>query len=168
MPTFKKIASTVTTSDSGEITFNSIPNTYKDLYLRVLTRSAASATTETLWVQINGDTSLSNYVTARTVLDGSGGLVKSSALGAQWYSNGIANTGQTGVFACWDIYMSEYTNTNFQRSAIAYAGMPVDNNNASSEFLGYWYKQSSAISSIVVKYNGPNFKGGSSFYLYGI
>lgn len=167
MPTFKKIASTVTTSDSGFLTFSSIPSTYKDLFVRCLTRSAASATTETLWCQINND-GASNYVYTRTILDGSGGLSQGASGGAQWFAGSSANTGQTGVFGVWDIYISEYANTNFQHSAVAHASLNVDNNTADSEFFGYLYKSSTAISSITIKFNGPNFKGGSSFYLYGI
>jgi len=170
MSTYKKIASTITNSNTGAVTFSSIPSTYRDLLVRVLSRSAADAMTETLWYQNNGDTS-SNYVTKRTVLSGNTSTLSAdNALGAQWYANSLANSSsqQGNSFAAWDIYISEYANTNFQRSGLGLSVMNVNNSSSTSEFNGYLFRSTSATSSITIKFNGPNFVGGSSFYLYGI
>lgn len=167
--TYKLIASTETTSNTGAVSFSSIPNTYTDLVVKVLARSAASATSETLWLQINDDTSISQYQYSRAFISNTTVAKDGSGFSnAQWFASTIANNGMASMFSAWEIYIPEYANSSFQKQATAESAFVNNSTTNSAEFFGYAWNSTSTINKITVKYNGPNFVAGSAFYLYGI
>jgi len=165
--TYKLIASTITTVDTGPVSFTSIPATYTDLILVAGTRSAASATSETLWLQINDDTG-GNYTYSRQFIVDSTVYKGGGSGNAQWFSSSIANSNMANMFAYWNIYIPEYTSGN-PKTAAAMNAFPSNNQAVnSSEKFGYTWDPTSVINKITIKFNGPNFVAGSSFFLYGI
>jgi len=167
--TYKLIASTITTTNTGPVSFSSIPATYTDLVLKVMTRSAASAQSETVWVQLNDDVSITQYQYSRAFSSNSSVTKDGSGFSnAQWFASSIANSNMANLFTAWEIYIPEYANTAFQKQASAEVSWPSNNSSNDQEFFGYAWNSNAAINKITIKYNGPNFVAGSSFYLYGI
>lgn len=167
--TYNLIASTTTTTNTGPVSFISIPNTYTDLVLKLCVRSSASATGETVWLQINDDLSISQYQYSRsrisnsTIIKGGSGFSN-----AQWFSSSIANSNMASMFTAWEIYIPEYKNTGVQKQALSDVSFPSNSSDNASEYYGYAWNSNDAINKITIKYNGPDFQAGSAFFLYGI
>jgi hypothetical protein len=167
--TYKLIASTITTTNTGPVSFTSIPDTYTDLVLKLSVRSSASATGETVWLQINDDTSISQYQFSRSRISNASITKDGSGFSnAQWFASSIANSGMASMFTAWEIYIPEYKNTGVQKQALSDNSFPSNNSDNASEYFGYAWNSTAAINKITVKYNGPNFQAGSAFFLYGI
>jgi hypothetical protein len=167
--TYKLIASTETTTNTGPVSFTSIPNTYTDLVIKAMIRSSASAQSETVWLQINDDTSITQYQYSRSFCTNSSITKDGSGFtNAQWFASSIANSNMASMFTAWEIYIPEYANTSFQKQGSAEVSWPSNNTSNANEFFGYAWNSTAAINKITIKYNGPNFQAGSTFYLYGI
>jgi hypothetical protein len=167
--TYKLIASTITTTNTGPLSFTSIPDTYTDLVLKLCIRSSASAQSETVWIQINDDTSITQYQYSRSFLQNSSVAKDGSGFSnAQWFASSIANSNMASMFTAWEIYIPEYKNTGVQKQALSDNSFPSNNTANAFEYFGFAWNSTAAINKITVKYNGPNFQAGSAFFLYGI
>ena len=78
------IASTLVGSGgTSSIIFNDIPQTYKHLQIRLMSRNNRASTADTLGIQFNGDTSISNYVWQHYIYGNNG------SAGAAGYGTGV-------------------------------------------------------------------------------
>jgi hypothetical protein len=164
---------TVPSGGVASVTFNSIPQNYAHLQLRVIARSSRSATEDTSWVQFNGDSG-NNYATHN--LDGYAGLATAVE------STNAANTNNfryitsganatSGIFAPAIIDVLDYTNTSKFKTTRLLNGLEL-NDSARYNYVrftsGLW-RNTNPITSITMFLNtGPNFTENSQFALYGI
>lgn len=165
--TYVNIASTTLGSTSSSaVVFNSIPNTYTDLLLKMSIRGTTNFTYSDLIVRFNSDSSTiySNtniYADGATVFsDRSAGL---SFLPASYQGTGTTSS----TFSSVEFYIPNYTSTVSKPVSVSRV---TENNSTSSNFLGSTaglYRNSSAISSISIG-GGVNLAANSSFFLYGI
>jgi hypothetical protein len=156
--TYVAIAEQTLGSVATSVTFSSIPSTYTDL---VIVYDGTTASNAYPSIRFNGDTG-TNY--SATVIRGNG-----SAAGSTRFSSAnemdIAmgsplSTSQNNII----IQVMNYSNTTTYKTVLART------NNASVETgagVGLW-RSTSAINSITIKTNSPNFAIGSTFSLYGI
>jgi hypothetical protein len=158
MPTtYEPIATTTLGSAASSVTFSSIPGTYTDLI--VVMNYANSTGLADVYFQFNGDTG-SNY--SRTQLFGTG-----SAAGSNRGTNETAFNGVGYVGTTWSQSISHimnYSNTTTNKTIL------VRNDGTSNLVManvGLW-RNTSAITSILIGYSTNNFIAGSTFTLYGI
>lgn len=167
---FESIATTTLSSDTATVTISSIPSGYKSLQIRILSKSARTATPLTaIYATVNSDSG-SNY--ARHLLYGDGSAAGAAAnasttsmyLGYEATSEATVNANTFGVSI---IDVLDYTNTSKYKTFRSFTG--ADNNGVGQVRLtsGLWMS-TSAITSISFTDAVDNFKSGSTFALYGI
>jgi len=166
--TYQLISSNVLASSAASITFSSIPATYTDLVIRMSVRSDRAATTDTVKITFNNDTS-SIYSYTRIRSDAA--TVTSGRDSALAYANtGLtnANTSTANTFASSEIYIPSYT-VSQNRPLSVFTTQEDNTTTAYIHAQANLYSSTTAISRIdLALLTGPNFLTGSSFYLYGI
>ena len=157
--TYEPIATQTLGSAAASVTFSSISASYTDLVLIV---NISGSTDINVQMQFNGDTG-SNYST--TVLGGSG-----SAAGTDRYSN------QSHIQINYQAFLTAAFNTNSiiniqnYSNATTYKTSLSRFNNASNgvdAVVGLW-RNTAAITSVLLKTHTGTFATGSTFTLYGI
>lgn len=154
------------------VTFSSIAGTYTNLQLTMIVRSAASAASDNIYVQLNGD-SAGNYdyvlaLQTSTATAHAGNTTQTppnTALGQ--VAGALDPTSYPGILT---INFLNYSQTNFFKevwvagsSSTSASVVPV----AQSAMLGW--RSTAAITSILVGLSsGGNFVVGSTFTLYGL
>ena len=144
--TFSKIASvTVGSGGSTAISFNNIPQNYKDLIVKLSTRDTYSAVINTMYVAFNG----SSKVYGTLQVSGNGSTAGTSYLGnggsIYWTHDG--STATTSTFASAEVYIPNYTSNNYKSVTIDSA----TENNATTginNFISGLWSNPTAISSI--------------------
>ena len=163
-PTSYESISTVTVGSGGtsSVSFTSIPSTFTHLQVRCTT--LLSASDNDYRMQINGDTG-SNYSRHYLLGDGSAAYAAGSANQDMFLVcyNAASYTNSTGSI----IDILDYANTNKYKTARILAG--VDKNGGGYMFLlsGNW-RNTAAITSLLIYPNAGTFNQYSSFALYGI
>jgi hypothetical protein len=158
---------TVTPSGTS-VTFSSIPQTYKHLQVRLISRTTRNdASVDGIYLRMNGDTA-GNY--SNHFLQGNGSSASAVAganvtviVGA--YNGADAQTG-ANIFSAsvWDIL--DYTNTNKYKTTRSLFG--YDDNSAGTITLGSGnWRNTAAVTSLTFLAEG-NFVANSHFALYGI
>ena len=171
MATYTLISSNVLSSSAASVTFSAIPADYTDLVLRCSSRDTqASVTDYYLNLNFNGDTA-TNYSITSIYNFGS------AAASDRWTSqtNGYiyqdnSATATANTFANIEIYIPSYTVS--QNKPYSSFGAPESNvanlsTRSVSAVAGLW-RNTAAITSIVIAPPTSSFVSGSSFYLYGI
>jgi hypothetical protein len=154
--TYTPIASQVLASNTGTVTFSSIPNVYTDLRLVMSIRDSSGYGI----IRYNGD-GASTGLYSRTFISGNGSAAssnRSTSANEHYYES------STTEFAVDTIDYMNYSNTNVNKTSVArfnVAGTRVD-------AVVYLYRSTSAISSIAISSAGGNIQAGSTFTLYGI
>lgn len=168
------IASTLVGSGgSSSIIFNDIPQTYKHLQIRLMSRNNRASTADTLGIQFNGDTSISNYVWQHYVYGNNGGA------GAAGYGTGVnasiylgdcpSATASANIFSVSIADILDYGSTSKNKVLRSLNGKE-----AGAAIQGFVSLSSGAwlsttpISSIKIFCNNGNFVQYSRFSLYGI
>jgi hypothetical protein len=162
--TYEPIATNTLGADTATVTFSSIPQTYTDLVIVQQGRCSHADTNINTYYQFNGDTG-SNYSVTR--LQGNGSTAVSNRGSSQtvgYITYVPANNATAGEFSANIINIMNYSNattykTSISRSAVA--GSIV------ASFVGLW-RNTAAITSIVLGCDAGNWKSGSTFTLYGI
>lgn len=162
------IASNTLTGTAASVTFSSIPATYQDLILQISARSDNASNTTNIYVTLSSDTG-SNY--SETLVRGDGTTAYSDR-----FSNitpffrslqTVGNSATSNTFSSVELYFPKYT-TSANKPASFFS---ITENNATAASLragaGLW-RNSAAISSILIEQIGSNFMTGSSFWLYGL
>ena len=161
----KTLASAVST-----VEFTSIPSTYTDLLFKISARDASSGAWSDLRIGFNGSTSdftwRGFYALNTTVGSNTG-----TGVGGRTVGNTAANTNTSNVFSNLDIYIPNYTSTNYAKSVSA--DSVVENNGTDNIFsfsavLWNPSTQAAISSASFVNSNSSNFMVNSTFYLYGI
>ncbi len=166
--TYSLIASNTLSSSAASVTFSAIPNTYTDLVLKASIRSDQGSVNTDVLVSYNsvGGTSYS-----RVWLQGNGATA-TSGLTANTSSTNVLNSAvgngaTSNTFSNWELYIPSYTASQNK----AYGGFAVGENNATTAYIvnvAGLFRNTSAISTILLEPGGGNFVSGSSFFLYGI
>jgi hypothetical protein len=154
---------------TSTITFTSIPNTYKHLQIRGITRGSRSNVNTNVYFGFNNDTTTGNYYGHGLYGDGSsaGALAKiGSATNA--LIDSVANTSTASVFSGFVIDILDYASTSKNKTTRSLNG--YDTNGAGQIWMqsGLWMNSSTAISSIQITDPLGNFLEFSQFALYGI
>lgn len=163
------------TATGGEtsITFSSIPQTYKHLQLRIISRTSTADDYSSLYITYNNDGSAS-YRPHNLTGNGSSAYAGSqaSAVGANYISNANMGSGQpANCFAASIIDILDYTNTSKNKTLKAIVGK--DANTASTIYRvglisSAWFSTSAITSIQITASAGGNFVSGSTFALYGM
>ena len=163
--TYQLINSTILTTTTSEVIFNSIPATYRDLLLKVSARGTGTNTE--LSIQFNSDTG-ANYPFRRIYGDGSG-LSQSSNTTTRVVNNMLNQTNYTAnTFGNGEFYIAAYASNAYK---VISADGTTENNNTGSFIMmtANQWSSSSAVHTIrLYDDDGGSFVQYSSFYLYGI
>jgi len=158
---------TVTPSGTS-VTFSSIPQTYKHLQVRLISRTTRNdASVDGLYLRMNGDTA-GNYSTHFIQGNGSSASVvagSNSTVILAAYNGADAQT-PANVFSAsvWDIL--DYTNTNKYKTTRSLFGYD-DNSAGTITFASGNWRNTAAVTSLTFLAEG-NFVANSHFALYGI
>ena len=158
-PTYDLIASNVLGSNADNVTFSSIPSTYRDLVLVITARVTTGNNSG--WLRFNSDTG-SNY--NRIAMQGNGTTAATSNAAAQnnlYISNTDAWSATTRAMATIQIF--DYATTNKHKSGLIRA----DRSDGAVSAMAFRWASTSAITSILIDTDGT-YASGSTFYLYGI
>ncbi len=158
--TYTQIASTTLGSAAASVTFSSIPGTYTDLVLVCDTK--ATSGTPNMRLQFNADTG-TNY--SSTVLAGNG----SSAVSARYSTVAFIGVDYFGYSDTTNqkntiINIMNYANTTTNKTTINRANNAASGTDA---IVGLW-RNTAAITSLVIATSGSTYVAGSTFNLYGI
>ena len=171
MSTYTLISSQVLGSSAASVTFSSIPQTYKDLVLRVSARSDYSGAASTpLKVIVNSVSTGTQYSDTRIVGNGSSASSSNDTNSPYWYLQfGVTAAGSvtSNVFASGELYIPNYTSSANKPMSLTFA---LEDNSSSSVLGAYAMldRTTSAVSQLDISPSSGNFITGSSFYLYGI
>ena len=162
---------TVGAGGVASVTFSSIPQTYKHLQIRCLSKDARTtgAFSSNLFVQFNSNTTAANYTDH--YLYGDGSTVYASAATATGKSviafNAGTQAGATSTFGVSITDILDYTNTNKNKVVRSLSGVDVNTGGIVGLTSSVWL-QTSAITSIQVIPTTANIAQYSSIALYGI
>ena len=98
------ITETVTTGSAASVTFSSIPATYRDLVVRVRGRCTASATGESLLMQVNADTN-ADYEFQNFYAYGGSPTYAENTGQTSWHAGDIACASAT---ANWEVVLADH------------------------------------------------------------
>lgn len=163
--TFVKIASvTVGAGGASSIDFTSIPSTYTDLVLKMSTRTSASTITGRAYVSFNGV----NTNQTRILLLGNGSSSSSASSTGIATDRGTGNSATASTFANMEMYIPNYTSSNFKSVSIDAVG----ENNATEAYTGLiagLWSATAAITQITLDpSDGGNWMQYTTATLYGI
>lgn len=160
---FDSIATQTLSSNTTNITFSSIPSTYKDLHVRYVAKNINSGITDVA-LTFNGD-GAGNYSKSWIfTFDGAGpyesGNDSSISLG---YTAG----NDSGVFGAAMIDIPDYASTNKNKTCTYLTGNEKSSANTTTLIIGAGqWRSTAAISSLTL--SCATFATGSRFELYGI
>jgi hypothetical protein len=144
--------------------FTSIPATYKDLQVRVLSRSARTASSaDELYMTIN-----STSLTKNHYLFGNGSSVLTGSATAGWVGISTAASATAGIFGTSVIDIIDYANTNKNKTVRSFSGFDT-NGGGEIYILSNFINSTSAISALAFTCSSTNtFASGTVIELYGI
>jgi hypothetical protein len=171
MPTTYKLIQSVTVGAGGaaSMAFTSIPQTYTDLLIKVSARTGRSGSPDDgLLIAFNGSTS---SFTQRG-LEGSGSGTSTSFTAGWGTTNSVSNingpTSTANTFSSNEIYISNYTSSNF-KSTISDSAQEDNQTTAYVDMFANLWSNTAAITSITLtNYSATNFAQYSTATLYGI
>lgn len=167
MATYLKIASvTVGAGGASSMDFNSIPNTYTDLCLKISVRTSRAAANDALSIKLNNSTSSYN---SRDVTYDNGGLSSYTDLfGVGYVLNTQGNSLTSNTFSNQEVYIPNYNSSNYKSLS---SESSVENNgvDARVEMMANLWSNTSAVTSIIIaSYTGNTILQYSTATLYGI
>ena len=163
--TYTPVATTTLgNSTTASYTFSSIPSTYTDLVL--IGAGQLTVNGEGLGVQFNGDTG-TNY--SFTYLSGSGSAAASGRQTARAYATSNWNTGFSNSTENNTIFhFQNYANSTTYKTVLARSNNAAGSSNPGTETVVSLWRNTAAITSILVKANTGFFTTGFTWTLYGI
>ena len=164
--TYEKIATTTLGSTETDVTFSSITGTYTDLVLVVNSKSV-SGTGQEIIIRFNSDTG-NNYSFTYLYGDGtsaaSGRLSNTSGARLGYYTVMGTNEGYMGI-----AQIMNYSNTTTNKTIITRSNSNSSNSsNLGAETIVNLWRNTNAISTVLVTAPSVSFAAGSTFTLYGI
>ena len=168
---FESIATTtVGAGGASSITFSSITATYTHLQIRYLAKTSRAAVNDYAKLEINGDTTTSNYRSHSLNADGSSAYAETTA-------NAIALGGFPGntnasMFGVGVIDILDYANTSKNKTIRTLGGFDQNSASTGTAWIGLdsglWMSTSAINSLVITSGTSSNFVQYSSFALYGI
>lgn len=164
------ITETVTAASATNVSFTSIPATYRDLIVRVRGRLTTSAVSEVLRMRFNGDSG-ANYNTHATQLVNvtPGGFVNVGLTYAYIGSLSAATATASYADTC-EALIGDYRGTTFHKSGLMRSSYMTSAAASAmkSETGGFWWRSASAITQIDVFPAANAFVDGTVVSLYGL
>jgi hypothetical protein len=157
--TYEKVATTTLGSAASSVTFSSISGSYTDLIL--ITNPSSATTDQSIYVQFNADTG-TNY--SRTVMYGDGSSAASSRDTSYNYIRMGYNTGGRTANIT---QIQNYSNATTFKSTLSRSNTYPGSAGYVYTSVGLW-RNTNAITSILIGASAGNFDSGSTFTLYGI
>jgi hypothetical protein len=153
------------TQSAASVTFDNIPQTgYTDLKIVVSNRTNDSAIGGQDFARFNGVTT--GY--SSRLIEANGASVNSQTYSDSRVSLNAGNTATTNTFANSEIYIPNYTSSNFK----SYSVDSVTENNATTAYMhlkAVLWSNTAAISSIVISPDSAGtYAANSTFSLYGV
>ena len=165
---FDSIA-TVTISTTGiqEVVFSSIPQTYRHLQLRVMSKADVSNTPENYYLQMSGDTGY-NYTQHEIVGNGSTATAAGTGSGGNPGIGTIPvpSNNEASIFGVTIMDILDYTNTNKYTTARYLNGWDGNGSGQIALKSGVWLNTAAVTS--LRWWRPTNIKPNSTFALYGI
>jgi hypothetical protein len=160
---YESIASFVGTGSAGNITFSSIPGTYRHLQLRVSAMTTSAGFSPD--IRFNGDSG-TNYAWHNVRCDGStasaNGVASAAQIGGTWANGTTTSNPSVLIF---DIH--NYAVTTQFKTIRNMNGQETNSNGMITVGSGLW-QSTAAITSILINIGGAAFTTTSTFALYGI
>lgn len=160
------ISEVVTSGSQTTVTFSSIPATYRDLELRIRGRTT-SASNENILIQYNGDSGANydqeygNFVVATTSAGNGIGVSGLTVAGGIAGGTTAANYADATI-----IDIMDYRGTTFYKESIHRGTIRVGGNTYTFTGSGWW-KNTAAITSVLVGLSSGSFVDNSVVSLYG-
>lgn len=165
LESFDSISSVyLSSSSSSSIEFTSIPSTYKHLQIRMSSRITSGA--QFLLMEINGDTTATNY--NYHVVEGDGSTVSSSGAASAFCRIGATRNG-TNNFGVGIVHILDYANTSKFKTVRSIAGVDDRGVGGAIMMASSLWESTSAITSLKIYGNfSSTLAQYSRFDLYGI
>lgn len=170
--TYNVISSQSLSSASSSVVFNSIPQTYTDLILRVTARTTTASTNlDWFHVTINSNTG-ANYSWVRILANGStvtANRENSTTPTAGIYFGYVQGDGTTAnSFSSTEMYFGNYSDSSYNKQVQIFSQTTnaASTTSYTAQHANLW-SQTSAISSLSLT-TQTTFASGSTFILYGI
>jgi hypothetical protein len=154
---------TVGSGGASQIDFSSIPSTFKNIQIRILSGTTANASVNMYY---NTDTTAANYAYHRLVGDGS----SASAAAGTALPRILDTSGNSTYFQGAVIDILDYTNTNKNKTARALQGYDTNGGSPTGQISftsGLWLSTAS-VNAVRLTPASGSFVQYSSFALYGI
>jgi hypothetical protein len=166
---YDSLANVTLSATASSITFSGIPSGYKHLQIRISAQTNRASGLSDCQIQLNGDTG-SNYSWHSLV--GSGSAASASAGTSTAFmvlgSNSIPSSGsQANIYNGLVIDVLDYANTNKYKTLRGLGGDDANGSGYVSLNSGSW-RNTSAITSIVIYPDTGSMNTYSSFALYGV
>lgn len=159
----------VGSAGAANITFSSIPSTYKHLQIRGIARTNRALTRDALKVTVNGNTD-SSYGTHN--LFGNGTSVTAQGFGSEAsmaFNDVAGNTATASVFGVMIIDILDYASTTKVKTLRGLGGYDNNGSGAVGFNSGAYFGNTNALTSIKLEsYGATAFQQYTTFALYGI
>lgn len=164
------------TATTASVTFSNIPQNYTDLIVKISGRATStSGTSRAIRLEINGDTTYSNYRQRYLRTDDTGAANAGaflSSTGLRYYFYGLPNANATAnSFGAAELTFINYAGSSYKTfSAEAFAEgfhNPFTGTAGNSVTAALWVN-TAAITTLVFSPDDSSFAAGSTFYLYGV
>lgn len=162
---------TVPSGGAASVTFAGIPQGYKHLQIRGISKSTNTGTQPVVWLNFNGDTG-ANYTRHEVI--GYNSAASSYGAGNNTWAGYFISTGTTGlydanIFGAGIIDILDYANTSKNKTIKSLTGMDTNNIYGYVGLTSGVWLNTSAITSITLTSSASaNIAQYSSFALYGI
>ena len=167
---YDSIATTTLSSTASSVTFSSIPSTYTHLQIRYIAKTSRAAVNDYAKLEINADTTTSNY--RSHTLNGDGGSAYAGTTANAIEIGGFPGNTNADMFGIGVLDFLDYANTNKYKTIRTLSGFNQNSASTGTSWVGLdsgLWMSSSAITSIkITPGTGPNFVTYSQFALYGI
>lgn len=164
--TYEPIATTTLGSAAANITFSSIPATYTDLRLVLVSRSTRSNTVDPLIVQFNGDTA-SNY--SYTNLRGTGSVATTGRASSQtsFVLKTVGDTTGANIFGLQTVDVFSYAGST-NKTVLVKSDWDYNGGGEVETEVALWRSTAAITSILVASVVASNLAAGTRATLYGI
>lgn len=167
---FDSIATiTVGAGGAANITFSSIPSTYKHLQIRGISRTDRVSNTDNIHIFLNSDTG-SNYAWHQLVGDGSTAAAGGGSSTNVNYAAAttLGSTGLANAFGASVIDILDYTNTSKYTTVRSLLGKDSNGGGEVGLRSALWQNTNAVTTVTLIAQTSANISQYSSFALYGI
>lgn len=161
---------TVGAGGTSAISFTSIPNTFKHLQVRLLSRTDRGDTNDFMTIRFNSDSG-TNYSYHSLYGNGSsaGAADTGTSTGTPWSGVTAGGNATASIFGAAVVDVLDYENTNKYKTVRLLSGTDQNSTTGRIYFMSNLWRSTSAITTLtIIPTYGSNFAQYSQFALYGI